>query len=79
MFNLFLSSQRAPLLEEQTFNLLLNQEVVVVNDIEPGQPGQALLAGVYWRCRTTSNTPIRAGQRARVLSRESTTLWVFPI
>ncbi len=78
MFNLFLSSQRDVFLEERVSNLL-DQEVVVVNDVEPGRPGQALWAGVYWRCRTTGNTPILAGQRARVLGRESTTLWVLPI
>ena len=77
MFNLFLTSQRGSRLEDRTLNLL-NREVVIVNDVEPGQPGQALLAGVYWRCRTTDKVPIRSGQRARIVSRESTTLWVLP-
>lgn len=77
MLNLLFRPQRAPLLTDRTFNLL-NQEVVIVNDVEPGCSGQALLAGVYWRCRTTSKLPIRAGQRAQVVNRESTTLWVLP-
>lgn len=75
MFNLFSPSLRAPNFLDQE----VNQEAVIVSDVHPDRAGQVLLAGVYWRCRTTGNAPIGAGQRVRVLRRESTTLWVLPI
>lgn len=78
MLDLLLGSQGAPEQEDHR-STLLNQEVVIVKDVEPDKPGQArATGGVYWRCRTTSSTPIRAGQRAYVHEQNLTTLWVLP-
>lgn len=82
MFKLFLSLLKALNLQNQAPDLRnqeVDREADIVRDVHPDRAGQALLDGVYWRCRTTGNAPIGAGQRVRVLYREATTLWVLPI
>jgi len=57
---------------------LVGEEVVVLDDVEPGGVGKAELRGTTWNARTGGGRALRRGERARVARVEGLSLWLEP-
>ena len=62
--------------ETERLDSLVGEEVVLLDDLEPGGVAKGELRGTTWTVRTAGGRALRRGERERVARVDGLTLWV---